>query len=870
MFNREEQDRELDAELRAWAEQLTEENIRAGMPAEEARRVALAETGGFEQVKERVRDERRGALLETVVRDAAYALRSLRRSRGFAAVAILTLALGIGATTAIFSAVHAVLLRPLPYAAADRLMMLWLNNTREQIQRDVTSYPNFLDWREAPAFDGVAGYSATTGSFTGDNDAEEYAGAWVTGDFFGVLQSRPHVGTRLGDEHTRPGNEQVVVLSHGLWTRRYGEAPDIVGRVVQINGVGREVIGVMPRGFAYPDGADFWMPIAPETEAWQQPTAARGSLWLSVIGRLRPDASIERADAELAGIMARIAEEFPQTAGNGVFIEPLRDTIVGHVRPGLLILLGAVAFVLLIACVNVANLLLARGAARRRELAVRSALGASGRRLATQALVESLVLSGLGGVAGLLVALAGTALLVGASPADLPRLDGVRVDRVVVGFALLVTLVTGLGFGLAPALQARAAGLATTLREAGRGSSSRGLARTRRLLVTAEIALALMLLVGAGLLVRSFAALQSVEPGFETERVLSFRVNMGSTRYPEPSHVRQFQTDLLERLNALPGVAAATGITTLFLSRLPNMSPIALEGAPAPADADPIVSVTSDFVHPSFFAAMRIPLVHGRGFETSDVAGATPVVIVNETFVRRFLPGEDPIGRRFTRGNPQDTAAVWQTIVGVVADSRRSGLNEPVRPEAYRPTTQVAPRSLEVLVRAGGPPLALVPAVRGLLRELDADMAVSQVRTVEGALAEAIAARRFVMLLLGAFAALAITLAAIGIYGVLAYLLGQRTRELGIRMALGADRDAVLALVFRQSMRHVLPGLAVGTAGALAFTRLLRSQLFGVEPTDPTTFAAVILLLGGVALLATWVPARRALRVNPQEALRHD
>jgi putative ABC transport system permease protein len=818
-----------------------------------------------------VRDERRGAVLETIMRDAGLAVRTLLRNRGFATVAVLTLALGIGATTAIFSAVSAVLLRPLPYPDADRLMVLWLNNVQEQIERDVTSYPNFLDWREASAFESMAGYTeGTYGSFTGDDDAEEYAGAWVTGDFFRVLRASPHIGVRLDEEHTRAGSDQVVVLSYALWSSRYGGEPGVLGRTVRINGVSREVIGVMPPGFSYPGNADYWMPIAPEAGMWQGPTSSRGALWLSVIARLRPGATVVGADAELAGIMTRISEEFPQSAGNGVFIEPLRDTIVGQVRPGLLILLGAVAFVLLIACVNVANLLLARGAARRRELAVRSALGASGGRLASQALVESLVLSALGGAAGLLVAFGGTTLLVAASPADLPRIEGVRVDGVVIGFALLATLVTGLIFGLAPALQARSAALSAALREGGRGASSGGLARTRRVLVAAEVALALILLVGAGLLVRSFAALQSVETGFATESVLSFRVTTGATRYPEPTQVRHFQGELLERLNALAGVEAVTGVNTLFLSRLPNMSPVAVEGAPPAADGELVVSVTSDFVHPSFFDAMQVPIVRGRGFEPGDVADGLPVVIVNEAFVRRFFADQDPIGRRFTRGNPQDTSAFWQTIVGVAADSRRSGLSEPVRPEAYRPTSQAAPRSMEILVRTAGPPLALVPSVRSLLRELDADMVMSQVRTVEGALAEAVAARRFVMLLLGAFAVLAVTLAAIGIYGVLAYLLGQRTRELGIRMALGADRGAVLALVFRQSMAQVLPGVVIGAVSALALTRLLRSQLFGVAPTDPVTFIVVTLLLLGVAVLATWVPAQRALRVKPLEALRHD
>lgn len=626
MFNRQ-RERELNAELRAWVQQLTEENIKAGMSPAEARRAALDETGGLEHVKEAVRGQRSTALLETIARDAAFGLRALRRSPAFAIVAVLTLALGIGATTAIFSAVNAVLLRPLPYPGADQLMVLWLNNTQEQIQRDITSFPTFLDWRQATAFESMAGFSNTSGSFIGDAEADEYAGAWVTADFFRVLRVAPEDGTALTEQHTRAGNDQVVVLSHGLWTGRYGSDPNIVGRTILINGVSRQVVGVMPPGFSYPNETDFWMPIAPESEAWQQVASARNSLWMSVIGRLRPDATIEQANTEMTAIMARVAEEFPQSAGYGVFIEPLRDTIVGNVRPALLILLGAVAFVWLIACVNVANLLLARGAARRRELAVRSALGASSARLARQAFVESLVLSALGGGAGLLLAFAGTALLVGASPSVLPRLEDVRVDRLVVGFALLVTLLTGVVFGLAPALQARSVGLADAMREGDRGSSSGRLARTRRLLVTAEIALALMLLVGAGLLVRSFAELQAVQPGFVTERVLSFRVNVRASSYPDAQQVRQFHSSLIERLNALPGVTAATGTSTLFLSRLPNMSPVSIAGAPAAADGDAVVSVTSDFVHPSFFSTMGIPLTQGRGFENIDVPDATQVVI---------------------------------------------------------------------------------------------------------------------------------------------------------------------------------------------------------------------------------------------------
>jgi putative ABC transport system permease protein len=803
------------------------------------------------------------------MRDLTFALRTLGRSPGFTAVAVLTMALGIGATAAIFSAVNGVLLRPLPYPDADRITVLWLNNQQEEIERDVTSYPLFEDWSESSAYAAVAGHSATTGTFTADGDADQHVGAWVTGDFFRVLGVAPALGRALDQANTVPGEDQVVVLSHGLWTRRYGADPLVVGRTVTINGLPREVVGVMPRGFSYPDGVEYWVPLAPESENWRTITESRNALWLSVLGRLHEGVPVERAAAELDGIMARLVDEGLTAPGNGVLVEPLRDTVVGSVRPALLVLLGAVGFVLLIACANVANLLLARGARRRRELSVRAALGASGRRLARQALVESLVLGAIGGAAGLVLALLGTSALVALSPQDLPRLDGVRVDAAVVGFAALVALATGLLFGLAPAWQAAKSGIAASLRDSDRGSGG-GMARVRPALVVVEVALAVVLLVGAGLLLRSFAALQTVDPGFQTERMLSFRVIVGSAAYPEPEQVRNFQQELLERVGALPGVEAATAANTLFLSRLPNMGPVALEGRPPAGEMDPITAVTNDFVAPGFFRTMGMPIVQGRGFEPGDVAGGTQVVVVNETFVQRLVPGEDPIGRRFARGDPESPDAVWQTIVGVVADSRRAGLAEPVRPEAYRPITQAAPRSIEVLVRTAGPPLALVPQARALLREMDPNMPMAQLRTVEAAMAEAVATRRFVMMLLAGFAVLAVTLAAIGIYGVLAFLVGERTRELGIRLALGADRQTVIRMVLRQSLGYVLPGLALGAVGALALTRLLQAQLFGIEPTDPVTFAAVLTLLLAVAVLASWVPARRAANVQPVEALRQE
>jgi putative ABC transport system permease protein len=803
--------------------------------------------------------------MDTLLQDLRYTLRSLLRNPGFTLAAVMTLALGIGATAAIFSAVNAVLLRPLPYPEPDRLAMVWLTNP--EFDRDVTSHPIFLEWGQASGIEAIAGYTGTAGTFTDEGDPEEVTGARVTADFFRVLRTAPHLGSPIDEAHTSAGGYQVVVLSHRLWTRRFGEDPGVLGRTVMIDGVPREVIAVMPQGFSYPEGAEYWLPISPAEDGWQGLLESAGSLWLSVIGRLRPEAAPSQVTAELVAITERIAGETGQE-GFSAFVEPLRDTIVGDVRPPLLILFGAVGLVLLIACANVANLLLARGATRGRELAVRTALGASSGRLTRQVLTESLVLAVIGGVAGLLVAVWGASLLGSMVPPDLPRIGGLGVDATVLGFSALLSLATGLLFGVAPAMQARVVGIASALRDAGRGASGLRMSRLRPLIVVLQVAIALLLLVGTGLLLRSFANLQAVEPGFQTERMLGFRLTPPQARYAEMPHVQQFYDELVEQLNRVPSVESASAINTLLLARLPNMSPVSIEGRPPASESEGMVSVTSDFVHPDFFRTMGMEIVRGRGFEPSDNLDALPVVVVNEAFVRRFLPEEDPIGRRFTRGNPEDPEAFWVTIVGVVADSRRSGLTEPVRPAGFRPTSQGTPRSMEVVVRTAGQPLAFVPELRRIMRELDPQMPIVQLRTVEQAMAETVATRRFVMLLLAVFAGLAVTLAAVGIYGVLSFLVGQRTREFGVRMALGAEPLAVLGLVLRQAMGHVLLGVLLGAAGALALTRLLASQLYGVSPTDPLTFVGVTALLVGVALLAAYLPARRAARVDPMIALR--
>jgi len=805
-----------------------------------------------------------------MIRDFRYAVRALTKRPGFTAVCLLTLALGIGATTAIFSVVHGVILKPLPYPEDDRLAILWYNNVEAGIERDVTSYPTFEDWRASESFQAVAGYSPAAATFSGDGPAEEFAGAWVTQDFFEVLGVRPALGNTLGPSHARAGDDQVVVLSQRLRNAWFGDDKNIIGRRIDIDGVSREIIGVMPSGISFPVGAEFWLPIAPNAPGWEQMVEHRGMLWMSVVGRLARDHSIEEASAELDAIMGRLAAEELVGAGGGVFVEPLRDTIVGSVRPALGALAGAVALVLMIACANITNLLLARGVSRQREFALRSALGAQGLTLARQALVESLVLGLAGGLLGLALAYAGTAAIVAFSPTELPRLENIQVNSTTIVFALLAAAITGLIFGLAPAWQARASGLASALRAGGRSDVGDGMSRLRPTLVVFQVALALVLLVGAGLLIRSFAELQSVDPGFRTDQTLSFRVSTPSARYPEPEQIHAFHAELMEGLEALPGVESAAAANTLFLHRLPNMSPVAIEGQPAPAEGQAEINVTYDWVSPGFFDAMEVPLRRGRSFDTSDTAGGRPVVIVNETFVRRLLPDENPVGQRFTRGNPADESTEWQTIIGVVADTRRAGLAEPVRPEAYTPFTQLAPRSAEILVQTALPPLSLAPQVRELVQHLDTNMAVAELRTLESALADAMATQRFIMIVLTGFAALALTLAVIGLYGVLAFLVNQRRREIGLRMAVGARRQDVTMMILLQSLRYVIPGVVLGTIVALLLTQLLQGQLHGVSASDPTTYLLVSVFLVTATLLASWIPASRAASTDPMEALRYE
>jgi len=800
--------------------------------------------------------------------DIAYALRSLRNYPLFSAVAVLTLALGIGVNTAIFTVVQGVLLRPLPYPDPDRLMMLWTYNPRQGFDKDVGTYPNFEDWRrDSRSFERMSAYFGASMTLTGSGDPAQVRGARVTHEFFETLGVTPGWGRAFTATHGQAGGERVVVLGHRFWQRRFGAEPAIVGRTIVLNGISHEVLGVMPETFVYPETAEFWVPLAPVGQ-FEQLFTARGSYWLTIIGRLKPGITRPAAQSEMDAIASRL-EEYPSNAGIGLRLVPMHEEIVGDVRRPLLILLGAVSLVLLIACANVANLLLTRAAARQRELAIRAALGAGRRRLVRQMLTESTILGLLGGAGGLLLAAWCMDLLHTLAPVGVPRLAGIGIDWRVLAYAALASLATGLLFGMVPALHAARRDSAAQLREGGRtGTDGAGGRRLRVALAVGELALALMLLVGAGLLVRSFIALSSQDAGFATSRVLALGLDLPQARYADDDRVIAFYEQLMERLAALPGVESVGAGSSLLLSRLPGSASISIQGrTPLPDDAQNI-PVPYDTVTPAFFSTLQIPLRRGRMLTTADSAQSLPVVLVNESFVRRFFLGEDPIGRRVTFGNPTQADTRWQTIVGVVADTKRGGFEREPWAETYFPMRQAATGRMLVFLRTAGDPVALAGAAHSAVWALDPNQAVASVRTVDELLAQADANRRFTTLLLGVFAGVALLLAAIGVYGVLAYATAQRTQEIGIRMALGADRGMVLRMVLTGGVKIAAAGLILGIAGALGVTHVLSGLLFGISPRDPLTFAVVPALLLVVALAACWIPARRAVRIEPVLALR--
>ncbi len=666
------------------------------------------------------------------------------------------------------------------------------------------------------------------------------------------------------------GGERVVIVAHGLWMRRFGADASIIGRRIVLDGVPHEVIGVMPASFKHPADAELWLPLAPVGE-YQALFGARGSYWLTIIGRLKPGVTRVAAQSEMDAIAARLEKEYPVNAGIGIRLVTMHEELVGDVKVPLLILLGAVCLVLLIACANVANLLLTRAASRQRELAIRAALGADRGRLVRQLLTESVVLGVLGGAAGLMLATLSTDLLQTLAPAELPRLSDITIDRQVLAYAAGASVFTSLLFGLVPALYASRRDSGGHLKEGGRtGTDGRRGGGVRAALAVGELAVALVLLVGAGLLIRSFIALNSEDPGFATRGVLALRLHLPPAAYGEPARITAFYEQLVERLDALPGVEAAGAGSSLLLSRLPASAGISIEGRPPlPANARNI-PVPYDSVTPGYFSTLQIPLRRGRMFTPADAAQSQQVVMVNEAFVRRFFPGEDPVGRRVTFEDPSQPGTRWQTIVGVVADTKRGGFEREPWAETYFPMRQAPDPRAFVLLRTDGDPIALIAAAQAAVWSIDRHQAIASIRTVPELLAQRELNRRFTTLLLGVFASVALVLAIIGTYGVIAHATAQRTQEIGIRIALGADGRMILRMVLVGGLRIAAAGVAIGVFGALALTHVLSGLLFGVGARDPLTFVVVPGALLVVALAACWIPARRAMQIEPVVAMRGD
>ncbi|HEX8501471.1 MAG TPA: ABC transporter permease [Pyrinomonadaceae bacterium] len=820
--------------------------------------------------------------MKTLLQDIRFGLRTLLKSPGFTLVAVVALALGVGANTAIFSAVNTVLLRALPYENSARLVALYTGaDPAAPEPRGPLSYPDLLDYREqAKSLEYVAGYQGVgTVMSTGPGDEpERVRGFEVMADLFPALGARAARGRVFTREEDRKDGPAVVVISDGLWRRRFGAMPDAVGREVRLGLSGRAatVVGVMPPGFKFPpgesDAVDYYIPFV--TENMRRGEAAlngRDSVWIDTVAKVREGFTVEQAAAEVATVAARLEAQYPDsnTKRRGRAVS-LHEDLVGPVRPALLVLLGAVGLVLLIACANVANLLLARAASRSREIAVRTALGASRWRVVRQLLTESMLLSAAGGAAGLLLAVWGVEAIVRLSPATLPMLAETSIDTRVFLFALGVTALTGVVFGLAPALQASKADLSVSLKEGGRGGSAGAArARLRAALVVSEVALSLLLLVGAGLLVKSFRRLVTTDPGYSPARVLAVTVALNTQRFADGDARAAYFREAVARISQLPGVESA-GLTRLLpLGRSDIWIDFEIAGRPpfAPGASH---SGRSYIASPGYFRTLGIPLKSGRGFAETDAKNSPPVILINEALARKHFPGQEPLGRRLAL-SPDDGKTVEREIVGVVGNVRFEAFNADEVPEFYVPFEQAPSAVSEVVVRAKGEDAAALSAsVRGALKGVDPNLLIWETRTMDELVGRWTAPQRFNVALLGLFAALALLLAAVGIYGVMSYTVTQRTHEIGIRMALGARGRDVLTMVVRQGMLLTLAGLGLGLVGSLALTRLMSGLLYGVSPTDPLVFAAVSLLLAAVALVSCLVPARRATKVDPMVALRYE
>jgi len=864
LFHRNRREREFAEELESHLAMHIEDNLRARMSPEEARRVALIKLGGVTQVQELHRERRGLPMLETLFHDLRFGARMLFRNPGFTLIAVVTLALGIGANTAIFSVVNAVLLRPLPYPEPGRLVRFWETNPGRGWLEFAASAPNFAHWRKQQSVcEQLAAYEFNTFNFTGSGEPERVAALRVTANLFSVLGVAPAHGRDFLSEEEQSGRNHVAILSNGLWRRRFGADPNLIGRQIQLSGESYTVVGVMPPHFQLTEGTELWTPLTLRTNS--------SGHNLSVIGRLKPGVSLAQAQASMGAIARQLEQQYPElNTGWGVRMSAFYDWIVPEqIRRSMLTLFTAVGFVLLISCTNVANLLLARASARRMEMAIRASMGASRWRVTRQLLTESLLLSTLGGLVGLLLAFWCTGLIKANTALNIPRLNETRLDVKALGFTFLIALGAGLIFGLAPAWQASKLALNETLKEGGLSGGGGKRQRLRGALVIAEVALALTLLVGAGLMIRSLMRLQNVPLGFAPNHVLTMQLALPTAKYGQGAPRVNFFNQLLQRLRATPGVIDASAIYNLPLAGGDWAEEVTLEGRDAAPSGTPLPAEVNA-VTPRYFQTMGIPLLAGRDFTEQDRGafwlGESPwTLIVNETFARRYWPNENPIGKRFRFGDN-----VFGTVIGVVGDVRSQSLEREARPAFYVSHGHFSWPTLTIVVRASAPPESMTAALRAQVYALDHDLPVYNIRPMEQIVSNAAGQPRFQTLLLGLFGAAALSLAAIGIYGVMAYTVTQRTHEIGVRMALGARTRDVLRHVLGQGMKLVLMGATLGLAGAFVAARALKSMLFVVSPADPLTFAAVTVFLALVAFAACWIPARRATKVDPLVALRHN
>jgi predicted permease len=876
LFNKQARDHEFADEMRSHLQLHIEDNLRTGMSAAEARRKAILKLGGIEQTKESYRDRRGLPWLETLLQDVRYAARMLRKSPGFASVAVLTLALGIGANAAIFSVVYSSLLKALPFKDADRLVVIEKRNPPRGWVRNPISAAEFLAWRnQTPVLEDMAAFTEASCVLTGGGGAEEDPCEVVLSSLFPLLGAEPLRGRGFSPDEDKPGGAKVAILSYGLWQRRFGGEEGVIGRAIHVNGASYTVVGVMPADFSH---------------LYASPYSSLPQLWLSgislaptltwndyfAIGRLKPDATLRRAETEMDLVSLHIGQTYPELRGWRAQIMSLRSLVSGDTRSILLVLMGAVTFVLLIACCNVANLLLARGAGRAGEFAVRKALGAGQWRLIRQLLTENLLISLGGGALGLLFAFWGNKGLLALAPPSLvrstPGLAVAAVDVRVLAFTFACALATTLFFGLAPALQSTRSRDSEALKDAGRNSlQSSQSGRFRGVLVIAEIAFAMVLLTGAGLMIRTLAGLSRVNLGFNPANVLTLRVPLSGARYTQPQARAEFWRQAVASVEALPGVESASVARGLPMEGWAGQF-FTIAEQPNP-QAGQVPDANYVVVGPGYFRTLEILLRKGRYFDEHDTQSADRVVIVNEELARRYWPGQDPLGKRLRTGAPTSKEP-WLTVIGVVGNVLTRGPDAGLLPELYIPYQQypwlLAPEHLVVRAAAAVNPASLAQAVVQKIQVLDKDQPATDVRTMEQIARETTGQERMVMSLLGAFAALALVLSALGLYSVLSYAVAQRTREIGVRVALGAQRHEVLQLVVGGGARLAILGIAVGITGSLALTQLMTDLLFGVRATDPPTFVGAAILLAAVSITACYIPARRAMRVDPMVALRYE